>query len=173
MTQNCYLCSQFGTGYCKFYLNSRHSNTKHEKSCKNTSTQTPKTINSHKKFEEIDVKSEETYHRQEQQEDAAPVDRHCRIEGTDTVEIHFTGTKQSFFEDFSRTFENTYSREVTLTRSEAPGADSRTCGITRTRKPVFQNLAKRKKWSREAANENNFERNRKYQLNRSGNKRGY
>ena len=173
MTQNCYLCPQFGTGYCKFYSNSPHSNIKHKKSHENTSTQTPKTTNLHKKFEEINIKSEKTYHRQEQQEDAAPVDRHCRVEGTNTVEIHFTGTKQSFFEDFSRTFENTYSREVTLTRSEAPDADSRTCGITRTRKPVFQNLAKRKKWSREAANGNNFERNRKNQQNRSGNKRGY
>ena len=157
----------------KFYLNSRHSNAKHEKIRKNTSTQTPKITSFYEKSEEKHVQSGKTYHRQEQKEDAAPVDRHCREEGTDTVKIHFTGTKQSFFEDFSRAFEVTYSREVTLTRSEAPIADSRTCGITRTRKPVLQNLAKRKKRSREATNGNNFKRNRKNQLNRSGNKRNY
>ena len=173
MTRNCYFCSQFGTGYGKSHLNSSHSNTKHEKSRKNTPTQTPKTTNLHEKSEEINIKSEKTYHRQEQQEDAAPVDRHRPEEDTDTVEINFTGTKQRFFEVFLRTFEDTYSQGVTLTRSEAPGADSRTDGITRTRKPVFQNLAKRKKWSREAANGNNFERNRKNQPNRFGNKRGY
>ena len=157
----------------KFCLNSCHSSTKHEQTRKNTSTQTLRTTNFYEKGEEKRVKSGKTYHRQQQEEDAAPVDRHCREEGTDAVKIHFTGTKQSFFKDFSRAFEVTYSREVTLTRSEAPIADSRTCGITRTRKPVFQNLAKRKKWSREAANGNNFERNRKNQLNRPGNKRGY
>ena len=157
----------------KFYLNSRHSNTKHEETRKNTSTQTPKTINLHEKSEEINITSGKTYHRQEQQEHAAPVDRHRREEGNDSAKIHFTNTEHSFFGDFSRTFEITYSREVTLTRSEAPIADSRTCGITRTRKPVLQNLAKRRKRSREAANGNNFERNRKNQLNRSGNKRNY
>jgi hypothetical protein len=146
---------------------------KHEKTRKNTSTQTSKTVNLHEKSEETNITSGKTHHRQEQQEHAAPVDRHCREEGTDTVEIHFTGTKQSFFEDFLRTFEITYAREVTLTRSEAPGADSRTCGITRTRKPVFQNLAKRNKWLREAANKNNYERNKKKQINRSCDKRSY
>ena len=81
--------------------------------------------------------------------------------------------KKDLFTDFVTNFRRTYSTEEILLKSGRPSADSRTCGIARTREQVFQNLAKRTKWLREAANRNNYERNRKKQRNKSCDKRSY
>ena len=81
--------------------------------------------------------------------------------------------EREFFREFLTHFFNTYKTVEKLTKSEDSTADSRSCATTRTRKPVFQNLAKRNKSLREAANKNNYERNKKKQINRYCNKRGY
>ena len=166
----------FFTQFKHFHLNLHYNNAKHEKSRRLTSSQTQKTINLHEKSEEFNVISGKTHHRQEQEQHAAPVERHGWVEGIDNVETHFVEMKEDFFTVFITNFRQTYTVQGTLTKSERPSADSRSCGIAgiaRTRKPVFQNLAKRNKWLREAANKNSYERNKKKQINISYNKRGY
>ena len=176
MTQTCYWCLEFGPSYCNFFyfhLNLHKNNTKHENSHKITSFRTQKTINVHEKSEELDVISEKTHHRQEQKQREAPVEQHGWGERSGTVETRLVAMKTNFFKDFITNFHKTYSRTEILTKSECPSADSRSCATTRTRKPVFQNLAKRNKSLREAANKNNYERNKKKQINRYCSKRGY
>ena len=176
MTQTCYWCLEFGHSYCNFFyfhLNLHHNNAKHENSHKITSFQTQKTINVHEKSEEFNVISGKTHHRQEQKQHEAPVERHGWVERIDTVEIQFVVMKTDLFKVFVTNFEQTYSRQEILTKSECPSADFRSCGTTRTRKPVFQNLAKRNKSLREAANKSNYERNKKKQVNKYCSKKGY
>ena len=50
--------------------------------------------------------------------------------------------EKDFFHEFITHFYKTYSKVEKLTKSEDSTADSRSCATTRTRKPVFQNLAK-------------------------------